>query len=153
MNHQEIRFNILYILYNKHYSKELGHPQSTSKIIEETELKNIDKHIVYGDVVYLEQAGDIKSLGDSIGDIYPHWIEITNYGIDKVDNITNNIIKDIGIDNENIDVPPEIKTLSTEQNPKNKITRFWEYVKANPTFFANTIEKILKNTLGGGGTL
>jgi hypothetical protein len=88
--------------------------QSTDNIIEETELQNIDKHIVYGDVVYLEQNGDTKSLADSIGDTYPHWIEITNYGIDSVDNITNHIIKDIGIDNENIYVRPEIKTLSTE---------------------------------------
>jgi hypothetical protein len=118
MNHQEIRFNILYHWYNKQYSKELGNPQTTDKIIEETELKNIDKHIVYGDVVYLKQSGDIKSLEDSIGDTYPHWIEITNYGIDKVDHITNNIIKNIDIDNENIEILSEIKTLPTEQNPK-----------------------------------
>jgi hypothetical protein len=47
MNHQEIRFEILHYLYNKHYSEELGHPQAVEKIIQETKLKNIYKNIVY----------------------------------------------------------------------------------------------------------
>jgi hypothetical protein len=64
VNHQEIRFHILYYLYNKHYSGELGHPQVVENIIAETELKNIEKNIVYGDIVYLEQSSFIR--GESI---------------------------------------------------------------------------------------
>lgn len=61
MNHQEIRFQILYYLYNKHYSGELGHSQVVENIIAETELKNIEKNIVYGDIVYLEQSNFMRS--------------------------------------------------------------------------------------------
>jgi hypothetical protein len=76
VNHQEIRFHILYYLYNKHYSGELGHPQVVENIIAETELKNIEKNIVYGDIVYLEQSSFIRGrvyagiCSSTLGDYY-----------------------------------------------------------------------------------
>ena len=60
VNHQEIRFQILYYLYNKHYGGELHQPQGVENIIQETELKNVEKNIIYGDIVYLEQSGFIQ---------------------------------------------------------------------------------------------
>jgi hypothetical protein len=132
-------------LYKKHYGGELNKIQSVENIIQETELKNVDKNVVYGDVVYLHQSGFIQ--GEYyIGDTFPQWITITNYGIDSVDNISTQIINDIS--NEKYD--KEIEIISSEPNPSKKITRLWDYVKANPTFFSNIVEKALKFALGGG---
>jgi hypothetical protein len=42
MNEEEIRFQILYYLYNKHYSGEVGKYQSADNIIQETEMNGSD---------------------------------------------------------------------------------------------------------------
>ena len=150
MNHQEIRFQILYYLYNKHYSGELGQPQVVENIILQTDLKNIEKNIVYGDIVYLEQSTFIR--GEYIlGCAHPPWVTITSYGIDTVDNITNQIISNVSLERNYENVRNDIKTISKEPNTKKKIIGIWEYAKANPAFFSSIIEKVLRITLGGGG--
>jgi hypothetical protein len=146
VNHQEIRFEILYYLYKKHYGGELNRLQSVEAIIQETELKNVEKNNVYGDVVYLHQSGFIQGEYH-IGDTFPPWITITSYGIDTVDNVTNNVINDIS--NEKPD--EQIQIISSEPDPSKKISRLWDYVKANPTFFTNIVEKVLRVALGSGG--
>jgi hypothetical protein len=55
------------------------------------------------------------------------------------------------MDGKHESVQKEIKTLSEEPDPKKKIFRIWEYAKANPGFFSNIIEKILRISLGGAG--
>ena len=57
MNHREIRFNILHNLYQKHYSDQLKHPQMTDMIIQDSDLGNLDRNLVYGDIVYLVDSG------------------------------------------------------------------------------------------------
>lgn len=68
MNHQEIRFNILHALYQKHYSnRQLGQLQNTDKIIQEAGLEYIDKNDVGVDIVYLESNYLLKGGKHSIG--------------------------------------------------------------------------------------
>lgn len=148
MNHQEIRFTILHYLYDKHYSDQLGHPQAVDRMIQETELNNVDKNIIYGDIIYLVDSGFVTSMAHPLGYAYPPWIKISNYGIDRIDNIISQIAQEIQADKNN-NISDKVKTITTEQNPKTKIEKIWAYVKSNPTFFTNTVEKILRITLGG----
>lgn len=64
MNNQEIRFRILYYLYQKHFSKDLGKPQVVETIIKELGLddEGIDRSVIYGNVVYLNKSGLIEGM-------------------------------------------------------------------------------------------
>lgn len=145
MNHQEIRFSILHYLYNKHYGEELGHYHSVEDIRNNPQLKDIDKHLVYGDVVYLQDKGLVDGVV-SIGDTYPTPIKITAFGIDIVDEITNKLIQEMKDSNEN---QQEINPIINESNQKTKTEKVLEYVKANHAFFATYVEKLLRVFLGG----
>jgi hypothetical protein len=52
-------------------------------------------------------------------------VTITSYGIDTVDNITNQIISDVSMDGNHENVQKEIKTISDEPNPKKSIIGIW----------------------------
>lgn len=140
----------MYYLYNKHDSEELGSAQVVDSIIQDTELKNVDKNVVYGDV-YLEESGYVRAISSEIGYSYPRRIIITSHGIDTVDNITYQIIEDITNQQVVENIQYDIKKISDEPNPKSKITKLWKYAKANPSFFSTVIEKVLRIVLGGGG--
>jgi hypothetical protein len=77
LDHAEIRFRILYILYQKYYSEQLGHPQITENIIMEAGLNQINKNVLYGDIIYLENKGLIHGEF-MLGHAYPPWIRITS---------------------------------------------------------------------------
>jgi hypothetical protein len=57
MDHPEIRFQVLYYLYNKYYGGQTGKHHLVEEIIEETELKNIDRNLINGDIAYLFSSG------------------------------------------------------------------------------------------------
>jgi hypothetical protein len=102
----------LYTLYQKHYSDQLGHPQHTDKVIEESGLSSINKPDVYGDVVYLKDKGLIKGQS-ALGYAYPPWITITSYGIDTVENGVNNFINNVdSIESIEPQVKKDIKRVS-----------------------------------------
>jgi hypothetical protein len=61
MDHEEIRYRILFILYFKHYTGHLVQPQATDRIIEEAGLQFVERNLVYGDVVYLKQSNLISN--------------------------------------------------------------------------------------------
>ena len=146
MKHQEIRFQILHYLYNKHYGGEVGKYQKVNKIIEETELKNVEPDLVIGDVAYLNEGKFIKGIPVRSHLGYPRSIVITCNGIDAVENVIGHIIKNIN-NPENVNNPEiqkhqkEIETRANVTNPKNRINGIFEYVKANPGFFATYMEK------------
>jgi hypothetical protein len=50
MEHPEIRFHVLYYLYNKYYGGQTRKLHSVEKIIQETELKTIDRNLIDGDI-------------------------------------------------------------------------------------------------------
>ena len=157
MKHQEIRFHILHYLYNKHYGGELGKYQVVDKIIPDTELKNVERNLVIGDVAYLYDGKFIKGtpIMKELG--YPTSILIANYGIDAVDKVINHIIKNV-TNPERVHDPGmqqkhqnEIRTISDDDNPKNKINGIWSYVKSNPSFFATYVEKAVMTFLTTSG--
>jgi hypothetical protein len=86
MRHAVIRYWILFTLYLKHYSDELGQPQITDKVIQEASLEYVERNMVNGDIVYLKERNSIQG-NYIIGQSYPYAIIITSEGIDKVENM------------------------------------------------------------------
>ncbi len=75
MQHEEIRYRILFTLYIKHYSEQLGNPQVTNKVIEEAGLEYVEKNMVYGDIVYLKESNLITGM-NVLGQPYPYTLII-----------------------------------------------------------------------------
>lgn len=150
MDHQEIRFQILYYLYNKHYSGELGKYQYIDEIVRETELRDIERNLIRGNVDYLKDSGFIKGrrIIDNYG--YPNSVVITNYGIQTIENVIKQIIKEIKSQQDNEDVQNKIDTISADAHSKNRVNRIWEYIKSKPEFFSDITERALKIYLSGG---
>jgi hypothetical protein len=92
MQHQEIRYRILFILYLKHYSDQLGQPQVTNKVIEEAGLEYVEKNMVYGDIVYLKESNLITGT-NVLGQAYPYTLIITSRGIDRVEKMIKDFIQ------------------------------------------------------------
>ena len=146
MNHQQIRFNILYTLYQKHYSPELEQPQDTEKIIQESGLENIDKNQVVGDIVYLEDKNLIKGM-PLVGHVYSPWIKITSYGIDFVENVVDAFVEKIEGSDTNDEVKSRIKELSKETDNSKKIKSIMEFAKTNTGLLTDLLS-IAKYFLG-----
>ncbi|MDF0682453.1 MAG: hypothetical protein P0116_15965 [Candidatus Nitrosocosmicus sp.] len=134
MIHQEIRFRILLTLYNKHYSNMLGHIHPTESVIEESELNDIDKNVIYGDIVYLEDSELIIGQGP-IGSNHSLAIKITHKGIDYVDKAINEFIET---------KLSEFEKLIKEQDPKIKIGKAWEIIKANQGLISTFVNFLSK---------
>ena len=149
MEPPEIRFQILYYLYNKYYGGQTGKLHSAEKIIQETELKNIDRNLINGDIAYL-YSSDLVTGKRSIGNGgYPPSIIITNKGIDLVENFINEIIANILNQQDNTIVKNKIELIS-KSDQKTRTTKVWNYVKVRPELFINIGEKVLKLFLGAG---
>jgi hypothetical protein len=149
MEPPEIRFQILYYLYNKYYGGQTGKLHSAEKIIQETELKNIDRNLINGDIAYL-YSSDLVTGKRSIGNGgYPPSIIITNKGVDLVENIINEIIVNILNQQDNTIVKNKIELIA-KSDQRTRITKIWGYVKEKPELFVNIGEKALKLFLSGG---
>jgi hypothetical protein len=127
LDHQEIRFRILYNLYEKYYGGQLGRPQVVEEIISESGLTEIDKQILYADVLYLENKGLVK--GEFIlGYAHPPWIQITSIGIDFVESVVEELIE--------VDIRPRHGTnqaneILQEQDPVKRISKTVNYVQSS----------------------
>lgn len=144
MEHQEIRLRLLYNLYKKHYSDQLGHHQQTDKVIEESGLSSVSKSDVYGDVVYLEDKGLIKGQS-AFGHAHPLWIIITSYGIDTVENGVNIFIRNVDKIDVDAKIKTEIQTISkTEDGPSTRIMKVVTFLERHQALIslANEIAKI-----------
>jgi hypothetical protein len=151
MDHQEIRFQILYYLYNKHYSGEFGTYQSIDGIVRETELRAIERNLIRGNVDYLKDSGFIKGRRMINNYGYPKSVVITNYGIQTIENVIKQIIKEIkSQQQDNEDVQNKIDTISADAHSKNRVNRIWEYIKSKPEFFSDITERALKIYLSEG---
>ena len=149
MEHPEIRFQILYYLYNKYYGGQTIKLHSVEKIIQETELKNIDRNLINGDIAYLYNS-DLVTGKASIGNGgYPPSIIITSNGIDLVENIINEIIVNIRNQQDTMIVKNEIELIS-KSDQRTRTTKAWDYVKMRPELFISVGEKVLKLFLSAG---
>jgi hypothetical protein len=106
-------------------------------------MEMIDKHEVYGDVVYLENKGLIKGTF-VLGSAHPPWIIITSYGIDFVENVINQSIETLDSSNLTDSVKKEIREISNELSPSVKIKRVVEYAQLQREPWVNIV-KIAKD--------
>jgi hypothetical protein len=125
-------------LYQKHYSKDLGHPQATDNIINESGLEKIEKNELYGDVVYLEKRGYINGQY-ILGYAYPPWISITSEGIDFVERVIDESIETIDDSSFGENVKSEIKEISNETNPSIMVRRVVEYAQSHNDPWVNIV--------------
>jgi len=88
----EVKFRILFILYRKHYSKELRQPQITNKVIEEANLSYFEPDLVHGDIIYLEERGFLRGQ-HTLGMNYPFSVVITAQGIDETKKLIDGFIR------------------------------------------------------------
>ncbi|HEX2408783.1 MAG TPA: hypothetical protein VHJ38_16395 [Nitrososphaeraceae archaeon] len=149
MDHPEIRFQVLYYLYNKFYGGQTGRHQPVENILQETELKNIDRNLINGDIAYLFSSGLVGGKRVIGNGGYPNSIIITNYGIDLVENIISEIIVNIRNQQDTTIVKNEIELIS-KSDQKTRTTRVWDYVKSKPELFINIGEKVLRLFLSAG---
>lgn len=137
-------------MYNKHYSGEFGKYQSIDGIIRETELRAIERNLIRGNVDYLKDSGFIKGRRMINNYGYPKSVVITNYGIQTIENVIKQIIKEIKIQQDNEDVQNKIDTISADAHSKNRVNRIWEYIKSKAEFFSDITQRALKIYLSGG---
>ena len=149
MDHPEIRFQVLYYLYNKFYGGQTGKHHLVENILQETELKSIDRNLINGDIAYLFSSGLVAGKGTIGNGGYPNSIIITNSGIDLVENVVNEIIANLRKQQDTTIVKNEIEIIS-KSDQKTRTTRVWEYVKAKPELFINIGEKVLRLFLSAG---
>jgi hypothetical protein len=88
----EVKFRILFVLYRKHYSKELRQPQLMIKVIEEADLASFESDLVYGDIVYLKDRGFVSGQY-ALGTAYPFSLLITDKGIDEAEKLIRGFIR------------------------------------------------------------
>ena len=149
MEHSEIRFHVLYYLYNKYYGGQTGKHHHVEKIIQETELKNIDRNLINGNIAYLYSSELVTGKRIIGNGGYPPSIIITKNGIDLVENIIYEIIVNIRNQQNNTIVKNKIELIS-KSDQKTRTTKVWNYVKVRPELFINIGEKVLKLFLGAG---
>jgi hypothetical protein len=147
LNKEEIRFQILYFLYNKHHGGEIGKYQSADDIIEGTELNGVDRNLINDEFVYLNKGGYLRSQRDTSDGGIPYSAVITKLGIDIVETVTQQILINIDEQHQNDDVHNEIWPINNETNQSTKTKKIWEYVKSKQDLFNNIGEKILQKNL------
>lgn len=149
MDHPEVRFQILYYLYNKYYGGQTEKRHTVEKIIQETELKNINRKLINGNIAYLYSSGFVtgtRIIGDSG---YPNAIIITNNGIDLVESIINEII--LNLRNQQVNTIEKNKIeLISKLDERARTIKVWDYIKARPELFIKVAEKVLKLFLSPG---
>ena len=149
MDHPEIRFQVLYYLYNKFYGGQTGKHHPVDNILQETELKSIDRNLINGDIAYLFSSGLVAGRRTIGNGGYPNSIIITNSGIDLVENVVNEIIANLRKQQDTTIVKNEIEIIS-KSDQKTRTSKVWIYVKAKPGLFINIGEKVLRLFLSAG---
>jgi hypothetical protein len=119
----------------------------TDSLIDDSGLGEIDKNLVYGDIMYLADSGLVKGQY-MLGRASPFAIQITNHGIDVVESIIDDFVQDLETAKIGNDVKTDMRQISTENSPNIRIKKVWEYVKEHPDFILNVFDKFLKHYLG-----
>lgn len=148
MNNEEIRFQILYYLYNKHHGGEVGKYQSADNIVQQSELKSKDRNGIDKEFTYLNNGGYLKGQRDTSDGGIPYSTVITKSGMEKVENVTTQIILTINEQHTNDKVYNEIMPINNETNQNLKTKKIWEYLNSKPELFNNIGRKILHKVLG-----
>ena len=146
MKHQEIRYRILLLLYYKHYSNQLGHPQVTDNVIREAGLEYVDKNFVYGDIVYLVESSLVKAKMEMLGKPYPGALIISAKGINVAEHMVEDFIKflDEKGDKESKSQAETLKTIGPSTAQLNEIKGMIDH---NSKLFQEFIGKVVSTNI------
>lgn len=70
LEHERIRFKLLFHLYQRHYSEALGHPQNTKEVIVQAGVQFYERNLINGNIVYLKDMNYVDGPS-TIGLAYP----------------------------------------------------------------------------------
>jgi len=144
MEHSEIRFKILNLLYQKYY-EEPGRPQNTDKIIEEAELAPLMNDVT-GDILYLLNKGLIDDWkSKALGRVLPLALIITPYGIDIVESVLDQAINQSTKQNSAPNVKEDVNKLSSIVSPTQKYKEFLNLAKLHMDVFMPIITNIFRS--------
>jgi hypothetical protein len=147
MDHLEIRFRLLLVLYNEYYRGQFHQTHAIDRVVEEAGLQSIDNmYDVYGDIIYLIDSFLIDYGGFwPMGRVYPPMIRITEDGISYVENIFDNFFQEIEKSDISVETKIELTKVISQCNSKNaKVKGLWEYVKLHPGVFVIISETLIK---------
>lgn len=142
MEHDEIRFRFLRVLYEKYYGGHARLPLNPTEIIKEAGLDSINQNLVNGDVIYLRDKGLVNGEY-TLGPTLPYYVTISSYGIDTVEMIMKESLQVIEQNAEGL-MNEEIKEIQKEQEPPKKYAKLWSYAKDHPDLIMTIIEKATK---------
>lgn len=147
MEHSEIRFRILNLLYQKYY-EEPGHPQNTDKVIQEANLDALIND-ASGDILYLLNKGLIDDGKSKVlGRVLPMALIITPYGIDVVESVLDKAI-DQSKEKNSLDLKQDLENLSSIDSPTQKYKEFLKLTKLHMDVIMPIINSIFKG-IGAG---
>ncbi|HZD35920.1 MAG TPA: hypothetical protein VE130_12010 [Nitrososphaeraceae archaeon] len=97
MDHLEIRFRLLLVLYNEYYHGEFHQRHEIDKVIEKADLQSLDNiYDVYGDIIHLIDSSFLDYGGFwPNSKVRPPRVRITDTGILFVENSFDNSIQQI----------------------------------------------------------
>ena len=93
MDHREVRVKILASLYEWFYSGHTGKMRRIDTIVQEAGLTEVDRNLVNGEVEYLRSGGFVNYSTHRTPDGITAGINISAKGIDYIDNIIDEVIK------------------------------------------------------------
>ena len=145
LNHQEIRFRILYTLYQIYYGGERYDVQQTEHVINKAGLEPVDKNDVYGDLVYLQKKKLVDTM-QPIGMTFPMTMIINEKGIDAVEEIMEQSIATLKQADDN-ETKKNLDTILEEASSSGRAAKLFEYMKKRPDLFVSVIEKAIMSVL------
>jgi hypothetical protein len=145
LNHQEIRFRVLYALYQIYYGGKRYDVQQTEHVIKQAGLAEVDKNDVYGDLVYLQRKKLIDTM-QPLGMTFPMTMIINEKGIDAVESIMEQSISTLRQADDS-ETKKNLDTILEEVSPSGRLTKLFEYMKKRPDLFVAVIEKAIMSVL------
>src|SRR5438132_63710 len=131
MNHDEIRFRILHILYEKYYDGGLMRTYSIEDVIKESGLETVERNLVLGDILYLKNKGFVN--GDmQLGVPHPTAIGIETFGIDTLENFVTHSMNKIITEDLDIQTKDEIEEIRKEESITSKVKKWYNFIISRP---------------------
>ena len=85
VNNEEIRYQLLKTLYDRHYNVKPDTPVATEEVIKEAGLENEEKNVVDANIVYLKEGYYAEGLGNQPRSAVPLMLQINPSGIEFVE--------------------------------------------------------------------
>jgi hypothetical protein len=98
-------------------------------------------------VAYFDKKGLFKSI-NVVGMTYPKMITINTQGIDIIDSVIEQTIRELRKETAD-DTRRNLGEILSETNPNDRIRKLFNYLKDRPDLFANTVEPIVSSILMG----